>query len=190
MYSFYLVTSAAALWPGIIHIWPSCDLVISAATLFEQCVTLLFLLLILYDLFFCSLVYDLLWPYCYCYSLFDLFVSLLFLLLIIWPFSCCSLYVLLWLCNFCCSWCEPFFDAVISAAHFMTCFNLIIFAAHFMTFKLCYFCCLLFDLVISAAHRMTSINFPIWKYNTWVTFWYTNVHHLDKMFKLSNCIMI
>ena len=155
-------TYMTLLWPCYFCcyiVWTICDLVISAANIIWP--------------FFCSLVYDLLWTYCYCYSFFDLFVTLWFLLLIIWPFSCCSLYVHLWLCNFCCSF-----------------YDLVIFAVQCMIFKLCYFCCLLFDLVISAAHRMTSINFPIWKYITWVTFWYTNVHHLDKMFKLSNCIMI
>lgn len=42
-------------WPGIIHIWSSCDLVISAATLFDPFVTLLFLLLIKLTFFCCSL---------------------------------------------------------------------------------------------------------------------------------------
>ena len=129
------------------------------------------------------------------------FVTLLLLLLIVWPI--CVLVISA--ANYM-TYCMSFCNFGIFAAHdvnlflmllflllILYLFNLIIFAAQCMTFKPCYFCCLLydlFDLVISAAHHMTSINFPIWKYTTWVTFWLTNVHHLDKMFKLSNCIMI
>lgn len=94
-------TYMTLLWPCYFCcyiVWTMCDLVIFAANIIWP--------------FFCSLVYDLLWPYCYCYSLFDLFVSLLFLLLILWPL------------NF-----------VISAAYYLTLLFLLLIAWPLLTFQ-------------------------------------------------------